>query len=87
LFDLLLIRVEDLNRCASQAFSEFLGLPELPLINENVGSAKAYASLYKTFKDSVKLPESYIDQMYATKYMRHFYSDREIAAFKKRWAE
>ena len=87
LIELLLIRVEDLNRCANQAFSEFLGIPELPLINENVGSAKDYASLYKTFKDSVLLPEPYIDQMYATPYMRHFYSDSEIAAFRARWVK
>ena len=83
--DLLLIRMEDLNRCANQAFSEFLGIPELPLINENVASDKAYASLYQTFKDSVQLPESYIDQMYDTQYMRHFYSASEIAAFRNRW--
>jgi len=85
LADLLLIRVENLNECAGEAFKEFLGIPELPLINENVGSEKAYASLYKTFRQSVVLPESYLDRMYASKYMHHFYDADEIAAFKRKW--
>ena len=83
--DVLLIRVEDLNECAGEAFKEFLGVPELPLINENVGSEKAYASLYKAFRQTVVLPESYLDRMYASKYMHHFYSADEIAAFKRKW--
>jgi hypothetical protein len=83
--DLLLIRLEDLDRCANQAFDEFLGIPELPLVNENIASDKAYASLYRTFKSSVSLPESYIDAMYSTQYMRHFYADHEIAEFRKKW--
>ena len=83
--DILLIRVEDLNTCAPAAFQEFLGLDSFDLINENVGSEKPYASLYKQFREARLLPESYLDRMYSTQYMKHFYTDQEIAGFRSRW--
>ena len=54
-------------------------------LKTNVGSAKVYAPLYKEFKNSIVLPESYVDRMYTSKYMRHFYSEEEIARFREKW--
>jgi hypothetical protein len=83
--DVLLIRVENLNGCAAEAFKEFLGIQDLVLINENIGSQKPYAALYRKFKESITLPESYVDRMYNSKYMQHFYSKEEIARFRTKW--
>lgn len=83
--DVLLIRLEDLNECARDAFGEFLGITDFALINTNVGSDKEYASLYKRFRDSIVLPQAYVDRMYTSKYARHFYSEQEIATFRARW--
>jgi hypothetical protein len=83
--DVLLIRVEDLSTCAPDAFKEFMDIDGLTLVNTNVGSAKAYAPIYKKFKNSIVLPESYVDRMYTSKYMRHFYSEEEIARFREKW--
>jgi hypothetical protein len=85
--DILLIRVEDLNTCVQAAFKEFLGIDNFDLMNDNVGSEKPYAGLYRQFKESRLLPESYIDRMYASRYMQHFYTDQEIARFKSKWVQ
>lgn len=83
--DLLLLRIEDLNECASNAFKNFLDIDEFTLTKSNVGDNKAYRDIYRRFLKSIVLPDSYIDKMYTSKYMRHFYSEEEIEAFKARW--
>jgi hypothetical protein len=83
--DVLLIRLESLNDCAGDAFREFLGIEDLTLINANVASTKVYAPLYRKFKKTVALPEDYVERMYTSKYMQHFYSEEEIAGFRAKW--
>jgi hypothetical protein len=83
--DVLLIRLENLNGCATNAFGEFLGLEGFTLVNANIGSQKIYAPLYERFKRSIVLPQSYVERMYGSKYMRHFYSPEEIARFRSKW--
>ena len=83
--DLLLIRLEDLDRCATAAFKEFLNLDDFTLVNTNVGSAKDYAPVYKKFKESIQLPEAYLDKFYDSKFVRHMYSASEIERFRSKW--
>ena len=83
--DVLVLRLEDLDRCARDAFQEFLGLEEFTLKSANVGDEKPYYTIYREFLDSAVLPDSYLDRMYASKYARHFYSDEEIDTFRARW--
>ena len=83
--NVLLIRLESLNDCARDAFEEFLNIEGFTLINVNIGGEKAYAPLYKKFKESIILPGAYVERMYTSKYMRHFYSEEEIARFRARW--
>lgn len=83
--DVLLIRLENLTECARDAFKEFLNVEDFSLTNTNIGSEKDYAPIYKKLKDSIRLPDSYIDEMYTSKYTRHFYSEAEIARFETRW--
>jgi hypothetical protein len=83
--DILVLRLEDLNRVAGQAFFEFMGIADFELLNTNVGSEKHYAALYNAFKAYVHLPEAYLNRMYGSRYVRHFYSDAEIAGFRQKW--
>ena len=83
--ELLVLRLENINECVYEAFNEFLGLEQFSLVKANVGSKKTYSTAYKKFKDSIALPESYINKMYSSKHARHFYSEAEIADFKARW--
>jgi hypothetical protein len=83
--DILLLRLEDLNKVAREAFWEFMKLPDFKLTKSNVASEKNYASLYKEFKNKIKFPQNYLNRMYGSRYMRHFYSAEEIEKFKKKW--
>ncbi|MDY7015657.1 MAG: putative capsular polysaccharide synthesis family protein, partial [Cyanobacteriota bacterium] len=83
--DVLLVKLEDLDRFASQAFKDFLGLEDFTLAKSNLGEKKKYKTLYRHFVDSIFIPESYINKMYDSQYTKHFYSDREIDALKRKW--
>lgn len=83
--DLLLIRLDNLNQCAESAFKEFLDIDGFSLIQTNVASEKVYAPLYSAFKRTIRLPESYINRMYDSKYTRYFFSDEEIQGFRRKW--
>jgi hypothetical protein len=82
---LLLIRLENLNDVADDAFKEFLGIENLSIKDTNIGTKKHFGNLYRTFKESIKLPDSYVEMMYKSRYAKHFYSEEEINMFKKRW--
>lgn len=83
--DVLVLRLENLNECGCDAFKNFLDLNEFNLVPRNVGNNKSYRDIYQGFLDSIVLPDSYIEKMYTSKYVRHFYSEEETEAFKAKW--
>lgn len=83
--DLLVLRLEDLDRCAGRAFREFLGLDALPLVAANRGAEHAYADVSRRFVATAELPAAYLDRMYGSRLARHFYRDAERATFRARW--
>jgi hypothetical protein len=83
--DVLLIRLENLNGCAGVALKKFLKIDNFSLVKENIGSRKVYASLYEKFKSVIVLPDSYLNKFYNSKFMLHFYSEKEIKNFKAMW--
>jgi hypothetical protein len=82
---LLLIRLQDLNRCAEQALCQFLDLDRFTLVNANVAEKKEYVDVYQAFKAAIAFSESFLDEIYTSKLARHFYSSAEIQAFRDRW--
>ncbi|MGV2829104.1 putative capsular polysaccharide synthesis family protein [Myxosarcina sp. GI1(2024)] len=83
--DVLLLKLETLNRCANNAFREFLQLENFTLSKKNIGRNKLYKQVYKSFLNDIKLPEAYIEEMYTSQFVRHFYSNSEINYFTNRW--
>jgi hypothetical protein len=83
--DVLLLRLENINECANEAFTEFLNVEQFKLVKANVASEKKYYEAYQQFAASVILPDTYLNQVYASKYAQHFYSAEEINAFKVKW--
>ena len=82
----LVLKLEALDRCAASAFQEFLKIDNFELINDNLAREKKYASLYQQFKKAIVLPEKYIEMMYNTKFVNHFYTQDEINRFRQRWS-
>lgn len=83
--DVLLLRLESLKDCASEAFKAFLNIDDFTPARVNVGGQKGYSAVYRQFLDSAVLPDSYVHKMYTSRYARHFYSQEEINTFKARW--
>jgi hypothetical protein len=84
-FDLLLIRMEDINRIGASALSSFLDMPEFQLVNRNVGAEKDYADSYRKVKSRIVFPARYLDKIHGSKYARHFYTEQELLVFRRRW--
>ncbi|MBD3391257.1 MAG: methyltransferase domain-containing protein [Chitinivibrionales bacterium] len=80
--DLLLLRLEDLDRCANNAVEKFLGIRDFSLSRANTGASKNYAGVYRQVKKNLVLPQDYLDRMYGSKYARHFYTSQERATFR-----
>lgn len=83
--DLLLLKLETTDRVKEKAIAEFLGLKEFRLVRTNVGEDKNYRDMYKEFKQSLKLPLSYVEEMCSSKYFNHFYTEEEIKKVYSRW--
>lgn len=84
---LLVMRLEISDEEKVNAVNKFLNSQDFCLVNTNVGDAKIYADTYKKFKGKVRLPESYLNKMCASKYFNHFYSPDAIEASRVKWAE
>lgn len=82
--ELLIIKLEQLNKYDSKIFNDFLGINNFTLKNQNIGQNKWYGELYKEFKDRVEYPKEYVDSLYSSKYMLHFYTDAEIEKFRSK---
>jgi len=84
--EILILKLEIDDQKKEEAISEFLGLEsKFKWTNFNVGESKNYSTLYKNFKEKIKLPRTYIEQILNSKYIKHFYSDEEIEAIEKVW--
>ena len=83
--DLMVLKLEMLSNCVSQAFDEFLNLSDVEILYNNVTANKPYSHLYDQFINSIHLPDSYLNQMYNSKFMKFFYSDTEIKNFRLKW--
>ena len=81
----LLIRLEDLNRVHSAAVKEFLGIDDLTIVKASSGDASEFPMVYEAFLRSLTLPSWYVDEIYASRYTRHFYTEEEIRGFRNRW--
>lgn len=83
--DILVFKLEALTKCGKEAFEKFLGIENFTLMKGNIADEGRYATVYEKFLDLITLPESYIDKMYDSRFVQHFYSREEIEAFKARW--
>jgi hypothetical protein len=85
--DLLIIRLEDLNRCGSEVLAQFLERDRpIPLINANQRNAKEFATAYTRVKETIKIPKHLSQAVYDSRYATHFYSESERQSFIEKWA-
>lgn len=83
--DVLLMRIEDINRVYQQAMWEFLGINVSQLKARNTTNQKESRDLYEDFKKHFRLDAKTEKDVYDSKMARHFYSSKEIGQFIARW--
>jgi hypothetical protein len=82
----LLLRVEDLDRTLGPALCEFLDLPKEPaIVRSNVRGHSGDAAEYARVLERFRLPREIVDEIYARRLVRHFYTEEMIARFARRW--
>jgi len=87
-FHILAFKLESLNFTYSHALKKFLGKKINQLEVSNKSSQKVgVPPVLKYFKTKFRLNDEYINRVYDSKYVRHFYTEEEIMLFKKRWSE
>lgn len=84
--DVLLIKYERLNEVMADALTEFLGITNVSLGSQNKAEDKYYSAQYRAFLESGNLPQWYLDKLYGSRTIRHFYSEEEILQFRHRWS-
>ena len=85
---LLLIRLEDFNRCYREAMHEFLRIEfeKFTLVKANIATQKWYGLLYVDFLNWLVLPSDYLKKLYGSRLIQHFYSREEIKQFRQKWS-
>lgn len=84
--ELLVLKMEKLNSL-TDIIAEFVGVEELVLESENVGSKKRTRYLYKQILNNIKIPKFFIDYYYQNHpRMDFFYSKKEIDHFREKWS-
>lgn len=84
--DLLILKLELINKNSKHAFNEFMGIENFTVKNANVAKDKIYKNAYQKFKESIVFPDEYLEKIYNHKYTRHFYNGVEIENSIKRWS-
>ena len=84
---LLVLKLECPDAQKEYAIGQFVGIPNFRLKRFNTAMEREYKANYKEFISAIHLPELYLDNLYGTKFVGHFYSEKEIEGFKKRWRQ
>jgi transposase len=82
----LVFRLELDDTTKERLIAQFLDVPAFRLKQANRASKKAYAAQYRRFKETMTLPDSYLDEMLNSRYARHFYTPAERDAIRRRWS-
>lgn len=83
--NLLILKCELPDDIKVQVVSDFLGIEGFHLKRENEGLSKVYGEIYKRFLVHSCIPLSYIEALYQSRYMQHFYSQEEIDSMRSKW--
>ncbi len=81
----LLMRLEDLERCAAPALYEFLKIPNFELLKANTGEQKEYGELYREFLAILRVTPEWLTPWHESRYAKHFYTPEELEKSAQRW--
>jgi hypothetical protein len=84
--NVLILKFEELSTRGEQAVASYARRPGLKLIRNNVGVQNQHGDLYREITNTMKFPAEFVDYLCNSPYVRHFYSDEEREAMRRKWA-
>jgi len=83
----LIYKLDMLNEIFSQAIEKLLDISNIELKKANITSEKGNkkSKEYKEAIQNTKVKKSELDQIYSTKFVKHFFTDTEIENMKRKW--
>lgn len=82
--EVLLLKYEKIKENIN-AIESFLEVKNFKLENLNLSKEKRYGDIYKHLLKKSKFPKSYLNKMYNSRFVNHFYTNNEIDGFRKEW--
>ncbi len=84
--DILCLKLERLDEIYEEAIESFLGKNSIVMKKYNLSVQKKTASLYKELTAKYKADNKKLRAVYDSKFVRHFYTEKEIDAYMDRWS-
>lgn len=86
-FEILVLRLEDLNKNFDEAITQFLSLENpIKMSHSNIRKNKKYSNTYKYVLENIKISRLACENIYSSKYARHFYEEDRIEKLIKKWS-
>ncbi len=83
--EILLYRNENLREIFSQAIDDFLGIPDLQLLEKYITSNGILENAYKPEKWDIRFDKGFLERVYSSEPVTYFYSEEEISNFSDTW--
>lgn len=82
--ELFIYQLERLSQLGD-VLGQFLNVDDFVLCSDNVAALKWYNKYYQEAKKNLKINRDLFNEVYSDKYMRHFYSEKQIDVFREKW--
>ncbi len=83
----LLYKFESLSEMYASAMAEITGIENLELQRVNVSEKKEFDNSYTQAKNTFKLNDKLLNEIYSKYNLKHFYNDKEIDSFISKWTQ
>lgn len=83
--EILILRMENISITGKDAFKEFLDIEFKPTNTNSMREKSHLRDSYRIFRENANFSEKWLNKMYNSKYAKHFYSEVERNAYKKKW--
>ena len=87
-YKIMILQTESIDKGLIRAFKEMQIISDnVQIVKSNENEDKEFSEVYKAVRDNIKIPDIKINEIYNSKYVRHFYSDAFISSKIDQWTK
>lgn len=83
--DIMIYQLEKMNNIAAE-IGDFFGIQNFELAMGNDSNERWYKDSYLKVEKNISIKKEYYDNCYSSKFIKHFYSEKDINKFKEKWS-